>query len=161
MAAKVARPGCKIITFQRVQRRAAARIQVSIVAMESTNWVAVHCRSRGESASHCSNDPMGATQAGKGCVGTRLKLERRPAMGRCSQEGRPGVFGSLEQRLAAAGPGWRRSLLHAQGKGARQRGAVTALADALQGRVPTLGPQLKADVLKKKTTWGKNNRFGS
>jgi hypothetical protein len=47
------------------------------------------------------------------------------------------------------------------GKGARQRGAVTALAVALQGHVPTLGPQLKADVLKKKTTWGKNNRFGS
>jgi hypothetical protein len=33
------------------------------------------------------------------------------------------------------------------GKGARQRGAVTALADALQGHVPTPGPQLKADVV--------------
>jgi hypothetical protein len=33
------------------------------------------------------------------------------------------------------------------GKGQRQRGAVTSLALALQGHVPTLGPQLKADVL--------------
>jgi hypothetical protein len=50
MAAKVAGPGYKIMTFQRVQGRAAARIDDSIVAMGSTNSVAVHRRSGGGEA---------------------------------------------------------------------------------------------------------------
>jgi hypothetical protein len=43
-------PGFEHMTFQREQRRAAARIEDSIVAMESTNSVAVHRRSRGGEA---------------------------------------------------------------------------------------------------------------
>ena len=108
----------------------------ALIDAEGGETQTIDRRSRVARARYCAVDSNGATPAERGDVGQYLEPERRPPMGRCSQEGRPGLFGSLEQRLAAAGPGWRRSLLIAQ---ARAR-ASEALSRPLHLRCKCLGP---------------------